>query len=61
MAATLADSNVLLDVITEDDEWFDWSAERLEDAASRGAIVINPIIYAEVAARFESIEEPSPA
>jgi hypothetical protein len=29
----------------------------LEDAASRGGIVINPIIYAEVAARFESIED----
>ena len=57
MTATLADSNVLLDVLTEDDEWFAWSAERLEDAASRGGIVINPIIYAEVAARFDSLEE----
>ena len=57
MAATLVDSNVLLDVLTEDDEWFDWSADRLEAAASTGGIIINPIIYAEVSPRFERIEE----
>jgi predicted nucleic acid-binding protein len=56
VAATLVDSNVLLDVITEDDEWFEWSADRLADAASAGAIVINPIIYAEVSAGFDRIE-----
>jgi len=57
VAATLVDSNVVLDVLTEDDEWFDWSADRLTDAASSGPIVINPIIYAEVSARFERIDE----
>ena len=57
MAATLADSNVLLDVLTEDDEWFDWSADRLTAAASTGGIIINPIIYAEVAAGFERLED----
>ena len=57
MAATLVDSNVLLDVLTEDGEWFDWSAERLGAAASSGGIVINPIIYAELAAGFERLEE----
>lgn len=57
MAATLVDSNVLLDILTEDDEWFEWSADRLTDAASAGSIVINPIIYAEVSPRFERIED----
>ena len=57
MPATLVDSNVLLDIFTEDEDWLDWSADRLEDAASRGAVVINPIIYAEVSMRFETIEE----
>lgn len=57
MAATLADSNVLLDVLTEDEEWFDWSADRLTHAASTGGIIINPIIYAELAAGFERIED----
>ena len=57
MSTTLVDSNVLLDVLTEDDEWFDWSADRLEAAASSGGIVINPIVYAELAAGFQRIEE----
>jgi hypothetical protein len=55
--ATLVDSNVILDILTEDDEWFDWSADRLTDAASTGPIVINPIVYAEISPRFERIEE----
>jgi len=54
---TLVDSSILLDVFTEDPSWLAWSAEALEDAADAGALAINPIIYAEVSARFESIEE----
>lgn len=57
MPATLVDSNVLLDVLTEDDEWFEWSADRLSDAASNSPLLINPIIYAEVSAGFERIED----
>lgn len=52
MTAVLVDSNVLLDVITEDRRWFAWSAQTLEDAADRSRLVINPIIYAEVSVRF---------
>ena len=55
--ATLVDSNVLLDVITEDQEWLDWSASALARAADRSPLVINPIVYAEVAARFARIED----
>jgi len=54
---TLVDSNVLLDVFTEDDEWIDWSSSMLADAACAGTLLINPIIYAEVSARFERIED----
>jgi predicted nucleic acid-binding protein len=57
VGATLVDSNVILDVLTEDDEWGDWSADRLSEAAGAGMLVINPIIYAEVSVRFERIEE----
>lgn len=57
MAATLVDSNVLLDVLTDDEEWGDWSADRLAEAAHGGALIINPIIYAEVSAGFERIED----
>jgi len=57
VAATLVDSNVILDVLTEDDHWLDWSAGRLSNAARTGMLVINPIIYAEVAVGFERIED----
>ena len=57
MPPILVDSNVLLDVITEDDEWLDWSAAALEQAASAARLVINPIIYAEVSIGFDRIED----
>ena len=56
MAATLVDSNVILDIVTEDAEWFDWSAAALARQANQGRLVVNPIVYAEVAARFDRIE-----
>jgi hypothetical protein len=30
MTAVLIDSNILLDIMTEDPRWFSWSAEWLE-------------------------------
>lgn len=57
MTAALVDSNVLLDVLTEDKQWFAWSSDALERAAEVGRIVINPIVYAEISARFSRIED----
>jgi hypothetical protein len=57
VAATLVDSNVILDVVTNDTEWGDWSADRLAEAAHAGALIINPIIYAEVSIGFDRIED----
>ena len=56
MKPVLVDSNVLLDVLTEDPRWGGWSAEALADAAESAHLVINPIIYAEVSIGFRSIE-----
>jgi predicted nucleic acid-binding protein len=53
---TLVDSNVLLDVLTEDAAWLDWSLAALADAAEAGPLVINPVIYAEVSVRFSTVE-----
>jgi predicted nucleic acid-binding protein len=53
----LVDSNVLLDVLTEDPQWFRWSAATLAQQAEQGVLVINPIVYAEVSVGFERIEE----
>jgi predicted nucleic acid-binding protein len=53
---TLVDSNVVLDVVTEDAEWIDWSASMLAEAAHDGPIVINPLVYAEVSCAYDRIE-----
>ena len=57
MAGVLVDSNVLLDVLTEDATWCEWSSAALARAAEREVLVIHPLIYAEVSVRFERIEE----
>lgn len=57
MAAVLVDSSVLLDVLTEDAEWFEWSSRALARCAETGPLVINPIVYAEVSIRFTRIED----
>lgn len=56
-AAVLVDSNVLLDVLTEDRRWFKWSSRALEEAAESSVLVVNPLVYAEASVRFETIEE----
>ena len=56
-SGTLVDTNVLLDVLTEDPVWLDWSTEMLVAAAEAGPLWINPVIYAEVSVRFSRIED----
>ncbi len=53
----LVDSNVILDVVTEDREWFQWSSKTLAYYAENHIMVINPIIYAEVSIGFDRIED----
>lgn len=57
MSRVLVDANVLLDVLTDDPEWFDWSAARLDACAVEVELCINPIVYAEVSIGFGRIEE----
>lgn len=57
MNGTLVDSNVLLDIFTNDPVWSSWSSEALERCADRGLLYVNPLIYAEVSIRFDRIEE----
>ena len=38
---TLVDSNVLLDILTEDDTWVGWSVDALADAAETGPLFID--------------------
>lgn len=53
----LVDSNVLLDLSTNDPRWAPWSAAALASAADVESLAINPIVYAEVSIGFETIEE----
>jgi hypothetical protein len=53
----LVDSNVLLDVLTNDPDWFDWSADALVRLANHDMLAINPMIYSEVSIGLERIEE----
>jgi predicted nucleic acid-binding protein len=48
---------VLLDVITADQQWADWSAAEIAAAMDVGRAVINPLIYAEVSVGYQTIEE----
>ncbi len=54
---TIVDSNVLLDVFTDDPEWAQWSGASLAEVLDGGEAVINPLVYAEVSVGFDRIEE----
>jgi predicted nucleic acid-binding protein len=55
-AATLVDSNVLLDLFTKDPQWSAWSRARLAESLDRGPVLVNQVVYGEVAYRFSTIE-----
>lgn len=54
---TLIDSNVILDILTDDPTWAEWSIDALARVAESGPVYINPVIYAEVSIRFTSVED----
>jgi len=54
---TLVDSNVLLDLVTDDPNWADWSVAQLEAASLDGPLLMNDAVYAELAVRYASIED----
>lgn len=52
MSGFLFDTNVLLEIATADPTWFAWSEGQFRAAAAQGPILINLIIYAELAPAF---------
>jgi predicted nucleic acid-binding protein len=56
VSVTLVDTNVLLDIFTNDPTWADWSIGRLDAAAIKGPLVVNDVVYAELSVRFPTIE-----
>ncbi len=52
----LIDTNVLLDVVTDDPRWAAWSQHHLEAASLRDRLAVNGVIYAELSTRYTRIE-----
>jgi predicted nucleic acid-binding protein len=50
----LVDSNIIIDILTDDPNWGDWSVQILEDQTA--PLAINPIIFAEISIKMEQIE-----
>ncbi len=44
---TLVDTNVLLDIATNDFNWSAWSVRQLDAAAIRGLVLIDAVVYAD--------------
>ncbi|CDZ73771.1 Putative nucleic acid-binding protein [Neorhizobium galegae bv. orientalis] len=55
--ATLVDTNVLIDVFHTRSAFTEWSTEQLAVAQANGPLLINPLIYAEMAAGYVRSEE----
>lgn len=49
----LVDTNVLIDILSRDDLWYDWSKTTMTAHAADG-LLINDIVYAELAPRYTS-------
>ena len=52
----LVDTNVLLDVLQDDPQWAEWSIGQLRAQAKVHALIVNPVIYAELSLSFSTIE-----
>ena len=55
------DTNVLLDVVTDDPNWGEWSTARMEEADLLGQLLANDIVYAEFSFNYASVEETDEA
>lgn len=54
--AILVDTNVIVDLITDDPKWASWSEQILESNLDQD-LSINPAIFAELAYGFDSLTE----
>jgi hypothetical protein len=52
----LVDTNVLLDLFTNDPIWADWSARQLQILSAREALLVNPVVYAELSVGYDRVE-----
>jgi predicted nucleic acid-binding protein len=52
----LVDSNVLIDLVTNDPVWAGWSQAQLDAAGLAGPVHINDVVYAEVSTSYSTVE-----
>jgi len=57
MKGVLIDSNIILDVFTDDPDWADWSESILEEYSNFSILYINSIVYSEISISFNRIED----
>ena len=51
---TLVDSNILIDIWTNNPDWAEWSRKALAAAANRGGVAVNSVVIAELSVRFDA-------
>jgi len=54
---TFVDTNILIDIASDNLRWGDWSRRALAAAYERGPLVVNVAVYAEFAINFATLEE----
>jgi predicted nucleic acid-binding protein len=57
VAATLVDSNVLIDVMAPGSEWGAWSGEALIEVLESGPVFVDQIVFAEISIGYPTPEE----
>ena len=51
------DANVLIDIFGRDEVWYEWSLAKLQECSASADLIINHIVYAELASAFVASEE----
>jgi predicted nucleic acid-binding protein len=54
---TLVDTNILIDIVSDNPNWSLWSRERLNERSASGPLLINEVVYAELSLGFATEEE----
>jgi predicted nucleic acid-binding protein len=55
--SVIVDSNIIIDIITKDKVWYEWSSNQIKRFVETDILVINQIIYSEVSIGFDNIED----
>ena len=53
----LVDTNVLLDLVTDDPRWAEWSQQQLDLACAHDQLAINDVVYAELSIGYARMEQ----